>query len=498
MPFSTFQHDADERAWLGSGSVLSGRCSGSDPPICDMKISRCPERDAGFDEDAQLLDLIADGFVAHSEDLGTLECDWGCRLWVKYAPRTLPGKRFVVEDKIRDILHSEEYRKEAYPYKTLEKVPDPLNPFLIPLWRYFVRDAVALGTPAYGRSRELAKITMHLQIPMKMLQTFHSRYVSRSRWSGEMSIKQVLTRDAFLYWAGKYQPEAFGDFLAFLVTLAGCNFNSSFADMSTRRYSDGFHFVLDFTDTLRLISVICLMDEARVRNLVFGYADRRGIGNVTCERMKEVVGELHASSPPFMRFGAIKAVEEACSAALGASSINEESTTHPNQSSFFPLPSMRFETFKKLVKKDRRILFPFMKLQEKLRAKSFSFGKTYWDFTLSRLSLGRAALRASLAESEKSIQEILEDEMERSLDADMDERVHHAMNEFEYEYVSAEDFLSHPSFACFVAIPNEIIEKNRRIVLKRRERELAKEYDKYRDLKELAPLETKAARCSKK
>ena len=69
----------------------------------------------------------------------------------------------------------------------------------------------------------------------------------------------------------------------------------------------------------------------------------------------------------------------------------------------------------------------------------------------------------------------------------MEERVHHAMKHFEYDFVSAENFLSHSAFSCFMSIPEEILNKNRKRVFKRREKALAKEFDAVRHLEGPCP-----------
>ena len=248
-----------------------------------------------------MLENIAQGNVALPEDLGSMKCDWGCRMWVKYATRILPAKQCMTEDKIRDVLHDKAFRDVAYPFQTLESVKDPLQGELIPIWRYFVLGTTKRGTPLYDRSQELANVAMHLHIPMHDLRAFHARFLEHVRWSGQLADACVITRGALLYWAGKYAEDDFGDFLNFVVDLSGCNFDprQSCSRSALARESNGFYFVFDFCDTLRFLRTLCAMDESQMTSLVYGYADQRGIGIVTCERMKEIISELHSSSPLF-------------------------------------------------------------------------------------------------------------------------------------------------------------------------------------------------------
>ena len=81
----------------------------------------------------------------------------------------------------------------------------------------------------------------------------------------------------------------------------------------------------------------------------------------------------------------------------------------------------------------------------------------------------------------------IEEQLETALRLDIEERVHHAMKHFEYDFVSAENFLSHTAFSCFMSIPEDILVKNRKRVFKRREKALAKEFDAVRRLEAPCP-----------
>ena len=122
---------------------------------------------------------------------------------------------------------------------------------------------------------------------------------------------RVITRSALLYWASKYAEGDFGDFLNFVVDLSGCNFDprQSCSRSALARESNGFYFVFDFCDTLRFLRTLCAMDESQMTSLVYGYADQE-VSVASDERMKEIISELH--SAPFLRLGAIRAIEDAC------------------------------------------------------------------------------------------------------------------------------------------------------------------------------------------